>query len=549
MKKIIFIFLLVIIFIVGCSPIEDKLEQDDCIPNCVNSGKLPRDCAKECGDLIEEGKPPVSNDDSQDDCILKCVQTGKLPRDCAKECDECDLNQDGEVNQVETNICNNDKPPIDRSNSCVEECLQEGGKPRECIQGCDSTSTSKPNQENELSEFDLPSFSTEDGFFLGFSSTEDPELALLKESGATWVRRNRWYKDDINFILQGIPTDVLAENKINIINTIEPLGSWVPKDYSLFKEKLAELIESEKDYVKYWQLGNEPDLIWERQGNTEEDYINFFLELQPIIRETCSDCKIILAGISNQYDSGDNYDYFKTILREIKKRSLDQKPFDVFDLHFYPIEGGYYDAEKAPIDYKNLLEETGYDYEIELINTELGVYSGKPLVGISGKPLNIPEIVFITEQQQAHSLIKTYTMLFNGGLTKIMWTQLVNAHQHGYDNENEGGLWDLMGIVYNGLGSYDIENNIAPETKKESFYSYLVMAEKIQGKTKSEKIADYVYRFSGNGEVYIAWNDDGGNLPSLISGNVLVTDYLGNEEVKDSNDVVLTESPIFIEVI
>jgi len=38
-------------------------------------------------------------------------------------------------------------------------------------------------------------------------------------------------------------------------------------------------------------------------------------------------------------------------------------------------------------------------------------------------------------------------------------------------------------------------------------------------------------------------------LPSGLKGRVKVTDYLGNEQIKPISEIVLTESPVFVEVI
>ena len=44
------------------------------------------------------------------------------------------------------------------------------------------------------------------------------------------------------------------------------------------------------------------------------------------------------------------------------------------------------------------------------------------------------------------------------------------------------------------------------------------------------------------------WCDSGScSIPSEISGSVKVTDYLGNEQTKQANEITLTDSPIFVE--
>lgn len=60
----------------------------------------------------------------------------------------------------------------------------------------------------------------------------------------------------------------------------------------------------------------------------------------------------------------------------------------------------------------------------------------------------------------------------------------------------------------------------------------------------------YVYTFSGRDPVYVLWRDSRASaLPSGLKGRVKVTDYLGNEQIKAISEIVLTESPVFVEVI
>ena len=127
---------------------------------------------------------------------------------------------------------------------------------------------------------------------------------------------------------------------------------------------------------------------------------------------------------------------------------------------------------------------------------------------------------------------------------------MINPYKFGHNTTEADSVWDLVGLVYNGKGSYDIANDIPPLTKKKSFYAYKTLASKVQGKTDAEEIYKDVYRFSnGDDIVYVAWSNTTGNLPAAISGSVKITDYMGNEETKDASMVVLTDSPVFIETL
>ena len=438
------------------------------------------------------------------------------------------------------------------STNCPADCSGAPAKGK-CGDGtCEGPETAAncPTDCNKASSSNSGSITK--GFAMGFGGIEQNgkdieqnDLSLFKESGATWMRRNCWFSPEGSFILEGGDISILVGNDINLLNTIEPSGDQPPSDYTVFKEKLRELVLNEKAYVKYWQLGNEPDLMWAKNGKTEEDYVTFFLELQPVIREACPECIIVLGSTTKSpCNAGNKYDYFKKVLTEIRARSPDAKPFDVFDFHLYPMDGAYTCVEAAAPSYRALLTETGYDSNIEFTNSETGVYSGLP----NGGPLgSITNAHFQSEQTQAKMLVKFYAIFFNSGVSKIFWLSLINPYKIGH-SPVEGGVEDLQGLAYNGKGSYDLNNNIPAGTKKEAFYAYKTLTSKVQGMTQSEKIADYVYRFSNsNKAVYVAWNDSGGKLLAQISGTVRVTDYLGNEQTINAEDVTLTDSPVFIE--
>lgn len=386
------------------------------------------------------------------------------------------------------------------------------------------------------------------GFLMGFMLVELNEINYAVDLGARGTGCGFWFLDNKFKDIEGVAIQSLVDKGFEVIAHVTVMPPFVIlTDYTDFKNKLRDLVRKKKEISKYWQIGNEPDLIHQNinPSYSAENYIELFLAGSEVIREECPSCKVILAGISNQYDSSrSNYQFYKDILTGIKKKSKFQKPFDVFDVHLYTTDNSkenYTKAERAVSDYKKLLKETGYDYEIEFISTEFGTYSARPKFF---KP-----IPFQAENFQAEALIKLYTAFFNAGVTKAFWVDIINNYKFGFQGEPDG-LFDLTGLIYNGKGSYDLANGIKGGIKKESYYAYKTFAAKIQGKNTVEKIGENVYKFSGGGNiVYIAWS--GGakiNLPSSIKGTIKVTDYLGNETVEDASEVVIDKSPVFIEL-
>lgn len=385
-----------------------------------------------------------------------------------------------------------------------------------------------------------------ENFLMGFMIVEPQDIIYVDDLGAKAERHEFWYLNNEFREMQANTIQSLMGKNFEIIANVRPMPtSVVLADYTDFKKKLKDLVKEKKGMFKYWQIGNEPDLehAASKGEYSADDYTNLFLAAAETIRGECSECKIVLAGISNQYDSSKgNYVFYKDILAGIKKKSSYEKPIDAFDIHLYTDSGeGYAKAGQAVNDYKNLLKEEGYDYDIEFISTEFATYSGQPKTGFK-------QLSFQTEAYQAESLIKLYTTFFNAGVTKALWISISNFYQFGFRKETDG-YFDMTGLIYHGKGGYDVANGIKAGTKKESYYAYKTLASKIQNKNTVEEIADNIYKFSGKDSVvYIAWSDGAkNNLPSSISGSVKITDYFGNESVKDASQVVIGNSPVFVE--
>ena len=143
----------------------------------------------------------------------------------------------------------------------------------------------------------------------------------------------------------------------------------------------------------------------------------------------------------------------------------------------------------------------------------------------------------------AIDVAKRYTRAFSEGVDKIFWFGFVSTPTKqedpmgiecgGQHYFNMGGLgWSLKGTV-----------DYHP---RPAYTAYKTMTSKLAGFSSVTKITDTQYKFIVNGKsVYVLWGS--GNIPSEITGTVKVTDYLGNEQTMDASQIVLTDSPIFVE--
>jgi hypothetical protein len=165
----------------------------------------------------------------------------------------------------------------------------------------------------------------------------------------------------------------------------------------------------------------------------------------------------------------------------------------------------------------------------EFISTETGVSDDKLVwKGI------VPEVGG-TRKKQAQDLIKYITTLFHAGYNKIYWYFIDFDVVPGADDP-----WEHMGLVTKSLN------------KKPAFDSYKTIIRKVDYFTGIKKLdhGQYIYTFSARDPVYVLWSDSRASaLPSGLKGRVRVTDYLGNEQIKLASEIVLAESPVFIQMI
>ena len=139
----------------------------------------------------------------------------------------------------------------------------------------------------------------------------------------------------------------------------------------------------------------------------------------------------------------------------------------------------------------------------------------------------------LTQENQAKDMIKYFTILFNNGYDKVFW------FLKDWDFEEiPNDLFEHTGLL--------TENN----QKKQSFYTYQLLIEKVDGFTEILKLKEnqYKYSFENKNPIYIVWGNNVILSPEII-GTIEITNYLGEEETIHSSNLVLTNSPIFIEIL
>jgi len=294
-------------------------------------------------------------------------------------------------------------------------------------------------------------------------------------------------------------------------NPADFVSDEYPANEQTYKEYIEYLLQQYPD-VEYWEVGNEANYprFW---GDTAENYARLVTLASNEIKNYCPECKV---GISLASTTPDN-EWFNAIVSVCDY-------VDFLDLHHY---------QSSTMDELKEFEENALTHwkepcpGKEVISTETGLPS-EPIT-FKGRTYELGA----SEEGQAQDIIKYFTMMYNAGYSKIYNYLLDHDFLPGVPD-----IYESIGVLY--------ENG----RKKISFGTYQLMIEKLDHFTSISKLADgqYKYTFSNKKPVYVLWCDTGTcSPPSEISGQVTVTDYLGDEEVMDANQITLTESPVFVE--
>lgn len=375
-----------------------------------------------------------------------------------------------------------------------------------------------------------------------------------------------WTEND--YVYNGIPESISTMGNIaGFGNRVKSGEESYPRKYSFktdyyeekyiyFVKKLVERYDGDgvddmpnlKNPVKYWQIENEPDAA----SNDSAGYAHLLKISYQAIKESCSDCKVIMGGLSGGKRGMD--EFFTPIINELNGDYV-----DVFDFHSFGPENGWEPYNILVDLIKKPFLDNGKSIEIWIAET--GTTSGYAQTMPDGSSITQ------TEKQQANSLLKRFVYALSVGVKKVFWAW-------GLQEDGFGGEFNHTGLIYDGRE----ENDLGYGVKKLSYYTYKLMVEKLEGsdwdniETVRESDGVYVYKFTRSScPVWVAWTDNESNAQVTISGvnveGALITEavpsYESGLEVTDyaaafstrtyavsGGEVTITissHSPVFVE--
>jgi hypothetical protein len=304
------------------------------------------------------------------------------------------------------------------------------------------------------------------------------------------------------------------QNNVNIVPWIRARGTsnCDQADTNQMGSYLKSVIKKYPE-IKYWKILKEPDIpctISPRQASDNSvdptTCLNIAIAARNTLNSECSDCKLVFGGWGPR-DIDEHYDYFTS-----------NNFYDNFDVH------GLLGYHWSHLDYR-----PDTDKEEWIIQSSMAMARSE-----------------LDDDERAIETIKLFTYFFSLGFDRIYYEQIFV-----FDSSS---IWGTNGLI------------TMEGTKKEIYYSLKTMVDKLEGFTTVTTISAcdtpqddriesgpggicyYKFNFENKNPVYVLWCDsESCSLPSEITGTVKITDYLGDEKTIDADQIILTETPIFVE--
>lgn len=301
-------------------------------------------------------------------------------------------------------------------------------------------------------------------------------------------------------------------------------------DFKKFAKAVAERYDGKHGHgeMKYIEILNEvnvPEFFDFK--DPDNPYELWLVNGYQGIKEGNPNAEVLIGAFFDPIDtSGNPPNLFVKQFIERMLRDYSQY-YDIVNFHSYSKES---DGITRTTQYiKELIQ--AYD-----VNKPMWITETATLIGVKQA---------VNQEQMAKEVIKRYVRAFGEGVEKVFWYLFVGSPT-ATEDPAYGSNSKILGL------GWDFPKNSGKGTKfhpRQAYDAYKLMASKLAGFTSVKKISDTQYEFTVNGKsVYVLWADTGiSTLPSDLKGTVKVTDYLGNKETKLASEIVLTESPIFVE--
>ena len=370
----------------------------------------------------------------------------------------------------------------------------------------------------------------------------------MKEAGIEITREwIQWDKiepknDNYNWAKMDATVQTANEAGIEVLGIFLMMPSWAkfnekcrksdfckPKninDFKKFAKKVAERYDGKHGHgeIKYFEIINEipvPQSFQFNNSNKNLGYDIWLINGYNGVKEGNPGAKVLIGSFINPTFAEGKY--VKAFIDEMLKNY--NQYYDIIGFHVNEKDA---DVKTTAQYVKERMEVYGVEKPMWITETTILLRSGE--IDVLNKI--------------AIEVIKRYTRAFGEGVDKVFWYNF-RGDPAPEDNVQNAQIDKIVGLGWNVKGTAEFH-------PRPAYYTYKTMASKLSGFSPVEKITDMQYKFifSGKNPVYVLWSShESLPLPAEITGTVKLTDYLGNEETKNTNEIVLTESPVFVQQI
>jgi hypothetical protein len=370
----------------------------------------------------------------------------------------------------------------------------------------------------------------------GFMHPDDFED--MTDMGVFWQRPHPgpfiWGEVEINqgvFDWERCDKEVMRSQQygVNILATVWPFADWdqeschdildedslifnelgayrqLPCDMNAYRSFVMDLVERyDGDGVddmqglvvpiKFWEVSNEPsmqrDWLVFFAGSAAE-YFEILKTTYEAVKAADSNAIVVAGGMAGVME--DMQDFWAEVF------SLGgMEYFDIGNIHSINSDSL---GVNAP-EYQAFLDGQGVDVEFWVTEVELG----------SMDPVKNDNV----DEDMPRRMVTSFVLAFASGADKIFYPGIVK-----------------------GSGKFEQGKEVVYDT-------FVTLVEKLDYFESVEKLDDGQYSFVVNGDmVYVLWGD--GSVHKDVTGRVRVTDFMGNVELLDADEIVINDSPVFVE--
>lgn len=305
----------------------------------------------------------------------------------------------------------------------------------------------------------------------------------------------------------------------------------LPKEWGPWEEYVRKMVRRYKDTIKYWEVWNEPDIVFLNppEGMTNaEAYLQLLEHSTPVIKAENPDAKVIAspAYLLKKRSSPEGYqENFTEQLIELGG----MKYIDIFGIHYYLHQGDRlfenpekYEAKLGMV--RDAMKAAGN--EPVLWNTEWGVINFM----LPSNGVDLPSNNGMTSEQGAQEMVVWSVGQLAAGIEKLFW----------YDGQDN--------FYYH----FHVTKNFFEYRQPRSiFVAYAVLTKVLDGlifeSRRTEDGGATVVRFQSEGETLdVVYCEPGESVSHRIEEAQVALDYLGRRiETGKDGTIDLAIGPIY----